>query len=218
MRDNKIKSPFMVPRKAQSKMKMKMNRPNGRNNMTIEAGLRSQSPHLYSPMIQIKYETNNHFTNGIKIFKLLIVYQQPKSPQNNPRMATFQQFTSNQQDPAPNLGIYVNRKDPNVSGFMSPPAPVQRNMNDQFFTNMMRVASPSNQNYKIPERKERRRSNSNKMKNNAWRGDAVKSPKQAKLKNPKLGKGIANQKMKIRTSSIFKKQNVSHIKPNAANK
>lgn len=50
--------------KAQSRLKASEIRGRNKNISTIEPlsqGIRSQSPHLYNPMIQIKYETNNYY-------------------------------------------------------------------------------------------------------------------------------------------------------------
>lgn len=53
----------MSSKRGPSKLKMSRQRGRNQNSTTIDPinGMRSQSPSLYNPMIQIKYETNNYY-------------------------------------------------------------------------------------------------------------------------------------------------------------
>lgn len=159
MKDNRMKSPFMMPKKTQSRINA--SRIKGRNqNMTIDpisVGLRSQSPNIYSPMIQIKYETNNHYnvTSAMP--------HQVNSPTYNQEFNSFHQAFEQPVPKMPNVmidGSFLNRTN---NGFMSPQNMDARTIHNFPQPTMGRVASPVPTN--LPSRaQKRKKSNTFKMK------------------------------------------------------
>ncbi|CAI2377192.1 unnamed protein product [Moneuplotes crassus] len=62
-KDKRMKSPFISSKRGVNKLKMSRQRGRNQNSTTIDPsnGIRSPSPTMYNPMIQIKYETNNYY-------------------------------------------------------------------------------------------------------------------------------------------------------------
>ena len=172
--------------------------------MTIEPlgqGIRSQSPHLYNPTIQIKYETNNFYNNV------------PMNSTLNQDVGAGQHMGS-PKNRAANIMIDGSLFRGMDSGLMSPqPGRYGNEMPSN--SNFARAFSPTpdsaNLNVKQPERNRKRKSNSHKMK------EEQKQVLQA------AAKALANTKPtkfkpKTNTSKVLKKSQIAKLASPIVNK
>ena len=122
----------LLQNKIQSRIKMSRQRGRMKNITTVEPmgqEIRSQSPNLYNPMIQIKYETNNYYP------------QMAKSPQPANEHSTINQLINNPKMENSNLKNNETMFQDRNHGIRSP-QPVERNEYDFYPDKMERVGSP----------------------------------------------------------------------------